>query len=135
MTKPSSANLPINIDTDASSAEILAALQILLFLVTVKLPSYTSADLLDFHSPLVPQILAIHLTSSLFQNLSKCNSIQIQSINRSLVFRGSILKKSLRGVLFIVRAGSDIIKTDFMHTKRTNFPTKMKIGIHLEELK
>ena len=22
-----------------------------------------------------------------------------------------------------------------MHTKRTNFPTKMKIGIHLEELK
>ena len=41
----------------------------------------------------------------------------------------------LRGVLFIVRAGSDIIKADFMHTKRTNFPTKMKIGIHLEELK
>ena len=41
----------------------------------------------------------------------------------------------LRGVLFIVRAGSDIIKTDFMHTKRTNFLTKMKIGIHLEELK
>ena len=41
----------------------------------------------------------------------------------------------LRGVLFIVRAGSDIIKTDFMHTKRTNFPTEMKTGIHLEELK
>ena len=41
----------------------------------------------------------------------------------------------LRGVLFIVRAGSDIIKTDFMHTKRTTLPTKMKIGIHLEELK
>ena len=41
----------------------------------------------------------------------------------------------LRGVLFIVRAGSDIIKADFMHTKRTNFPTKMKIGRHLEELK
>ena len=41
----------------------------------------------------------------------------------------------LRGVLFIVRAGSDIIKADFMHTKRTNFPTKMEIGIHLEELK
>ena len=41
----------------------------------------------------------------------------------------------LRGVLFIVRAGSDIIKADFMHTKGTNFPTKMKIGIHLEELK
>ena len=45
------------------------------------------------------------------------------------------IAKGLRGVLFIVRAGSDIIKTDFMHTKRTNFPTKMKIGIHLEELK
>ena len=43
--------------------------------------------------------------------------------------------KYLRGVLFIVRAGSDIIKTDFMHTKRTNFPTKMKNGVHLEELK
>ena len=41
----------------------------------------------------------------------------------------------LRGVLFIVRAGNDIIKADFMHTKRTNFLTKMKIGIHLEELK
>ena len=41
---------------DASSAEILAALQILLFSVIVKLLSYTSAasakDLLDFHSPL-----------------------------------------------------------------------------------
>ena len=41
----------------------------------------------------------------------------------------------LRGVLFIVRAGNDIIKADFMHTKRTNLLTKMKIGIHLEELK
>ena len=41
----------------------------------------------------------------------------------------------LRGVLFIVRAGGDIIKVKFMHTKRTNCLTKMKIGIHLEELK
>ena len=41
----------------------------------------------------------------------------------------------LKGVLFIVRAGSDIIEADFMHTKRTNFPTKMKIGKRLEELK
>ena len=41
----------------------------------------------------------------------------------------------LRGVLFIVRAGGDIIKAEFMHTKRTNCLTKMKIGIHLEELK
>ena len=41
----------------------------------------------------------------------------------------------LRGVLFIVRAGADIIKAKFMHTKRTNCLTKMKIGIHLEELK
>ena len=45
------------------------------------------------------------------------------------------ISQDLKGVLFIVRAGSDIIKTDFMHTKRTNFPTKMKIGVHLEELK
>ena len=43
--------------------------------------------------------------------------------------------ESTRGVSFIVRAGNDIIKADFMHTKRTNFLTKMKIGMHLEELK
>ena len=43
--------------------------------------------------------------------------------------------KILRGVLFIVRAGNDIIKEDLMHTKRTTFPTKMKTGIQLEELK
>ena len=43
--------------------------------------------------------------------------------------------KQLRGVLFIVRAGGDIIKAEFMHTKKTNCLTKMKIGIHLEELK
>ena len=42
---------------------------------------------------------------------------------------------NLRDVLFIVRAGNDIIEVDFMHTKRTTFPTKMKIGRHLEELK
>ena len=63
-----------------------AALELLLFLVTVKPPSYTSPasakDLLDFHSlpysppPSFPlQILAVCLTSSLFQNLSKYNSI------------------------------------------------------------
>ena len=33
------------------------------------------------------------------------------------------------------RAGGDIIKVEFMHTKRTNCLTKMKIGIHLEKLK
>ena len=43
--------------------------------------------------------------------------------------------KELRGVLFIVRTGNDIIKADFVHTKRTTLPTEMKIGIHLEELK
>ena len=43
--------------------------------------------------------------------------------------------KVLRDILFIVRAGNDIIKADFMHTIRTTFPTKTKIGIHLEELK
>ena len=42
---------------------------------------------------------------------------------------------SLRGVLFIVRAGNDIVKADFLHTKETTFPTKMKTGIHLEKLK
>ena len=41
----------------------------------------------------------------------------------------------LRGVSFIVRAGKDIIKADFVHIKRTTLHTKMKIGIHLDELK
>ena len=41
----------------------------------------------------------------------------------------------LRGILFIVSAGNDIIKADFMPFKRTNFPTKMKIGVHLKEIK
>ena len=45
------------------------------------------------------------------------------------------LLEVLRGVLFIVRAGGDIIKAEFIPTKRTNRLTKMKIGIHLEELK
>ena len=38
-TKLSSANLPIDVHTDLSSADILAALKILLFLVIVKLPA------------------------------------------------------------------------------------------------
>ena len=41
----------------------------------------------------------------------------------------------LRGMLFIVRAGNDIIKADFVPSKGTTFPAKMKNGIHLEELK
>ena len=41
--------------------------------------------------------------------------------------------KQLRGVLFIVRAVNDIVKADFIHTKRTTSPTKMKIGLHLEK--
>ena len=48
---------------------------------------------------------------------------------------GQAVLELLRGVLFIVRAGGDIIKAEFMHTKRTNCLTEMKIGIHLEELK
>ena len=49
-----------------------AAFKLLLFLVTVRLSSYTSPasakDLLDFHSPSFPlQILAVYLTSSLFK--------------------------------------------------------------------
>ena len=39
----------------------------------------------------------------------------------------------LRGVLFIVRAGNDIIKSDFIHTKRISFPTKIKIAILSEK--
>ena len=39
------------------------------------------------------------------------------------------------GFLFIAQAGNDIIKADRMHTKRIAFPTKMKIGMHLGELK
>ena len=36
------------------------------------------------------------------------------------LYAGKILGPNLRGVLFIVRAGNDIIKTDLMHTNRTN---------------
>ena len=43
-----------------------------------------------------------------------------------------LCNEQLRGV---VRAGSNIIKADFMHTKRTTLPTKIEIDIHLEELK
>ena len=42
---------------------------------------------------------------------------------------------NLRGVLFIVRPGIDIIKTDCIHDKRATFSSKMKIGVNLEELK
>ena len=41
----------------------------------------------------------------------------------------------LRGMLFIVWAGNDIINADFVPSKITIFPTKIKSGIHLEELK
>ena len=37
---------------------------------------------------------------------------------------GQAALELLRGILFIVRAGNDIIKADFMHTKRTNVLTK-----------
>ena len=50
-------------------------------------------------------------------------------------FKIKNIPEKLRDVLFIVRAESDIIKADFMHIKRTTFPTKMKTGILLEELK
>ena len=60
------------------------------------------------------------------------NHISARSDRRTILLFPS---RMLRGVLFIVRAGGDIIKVEFMHTKRTNCLTKMKIGIHLEELK
>ena len=53
----------------------------------------------------------------------------------SVSYYGIVIFGQLRDVLFIVRAGSDIIKADFMQIKRTTFPTKMKTGIVLEELK
>ena len=56
------------------------------------------------------------------------NNVQFINIGRV----GDI---SFKRCLFIVRAGGDIIKAEFIHTKRTNCLTKMKIGIHLEELK
>ena len=53
----------------------------------------------------------------------------------SLSYHAIVIFEQLIGVLFTVRAGNDIIKADFMHTKKTTFSTKMKIGIYLEELK
>ena len=73
-----------------------------------------------------------------FQNQELRNFAQ-ETLNRaslSIQERSIVcLKEELRDVLFIVRAGSDIIKADFMHIKRTTFPTKMKTGILPEELK
>ena len=55
---------------------------------------------------------------------------------KKLFQRGSIkTAKVLRGALFIVRARNNIIKADFVHNKKTTFPTKTKIGIHLDELR
>ena len=48
---------------------------------------------------------------------------------------GQAVLELLRGVLFIARAGNEIIKLDFIHTKRTSFPTKIENGIHLEQVK
>ena len=47
----------------------------------------------------------------------------------------TIICEVLRGILFIVSEEKDIIKADFMPFERATLPTKMKIGIHLEELK
>ena len=41
----------------------------------------------------------------------------------------------LRRILFIVWAGNDTIKADFVPSKGTTFPTEMKNCMHLEELK
>ena len=60
---------------------------------------------------------------------------QAEIVQRSLSCHSTMNLDQLRGVLFAARAGNDLIKADFMYTKRTTFPTKMKIGIHLEELK
>ena len=70
---------------------------------------------------LISRDCSFHLKTSRFMNSIQCYS----NSNR----------KFLRDVLFIVRAGSDIIKADFMYIKRITFPTKMKTGMLLEELK
>ena len=69
----------------------------------------------------------------------KLLEVHLIKCNHSLVSRMLILAcyldnhiapgKILRGALFIVRALNDIIKADFMHTRRNTFPTEMKIGI------
>ena len=64
----------------------------------------------------------------MYSGIPQCSSELLQLTELTLY-------RVLRGVLFIVRAGGDIIKAEFMHTKRTNCLTKMKIGIHPEELK
>ena len=65
------------------------------------------------------------------------NYTQLLSSLMSIIYKHNqkTCRDNLRGVLFIVRPGGDIIKAEFMHTKRTNCLTEMKIGIHLEELK
>ena len=84
--------------------------------------------------PLVRQLLRNRL--SRVKRYSCSLSLNDNSVNYIHEELGKIQSpEELRGVLFIVRAGNDIIKADFMHTRGTIFPSEMKIGIHLEELK
>ena len=57
-------------------------------------------------------------------HLDKLGSYQALAFE---LFSWTWFSRYLGGVLFIVQAGNDIIKADFTHTKRTTFPTEMKI--------
>ena len=71
----------------------------------------------------------------LFNKLFKISSVFRRCSRQNSDVSPKTFRKLQTITLFLVRAGYDIIKADFMHTKRTVFLTKMKIGIHFEELK
>ena len=47
----------------------------------------------------------------------------------------NFVKKVVKRCFIYCLSREDIIKADFIHTRRTSCPTKIKIGIPLEELK
>ena len=61
--------------------------------------------------------------------------MKLLQLRASSLKRSPKISKYLREVLFVVRAGSDIIKPDSTQNKRSTFSTKAKIGIKVESFK
>ena len=71
----------------------------------------------------------------LFHSLSSYETLILESLISQLDSHWEAWNQNKRyfwGVLFIVRAGNDIIKADFMHTKKTTFLLKWKLAYILK---
>ena len=136
MTQKRQAN--ISVDLSARLCSILASVSFWPLLIV---ESVLSQHMLFTHDLLVKQD-KLKCELDCF-NWKTVVFLRVFTSNKRKQLQSTFLRKKNRivygdylgDVLFIVRAGSDIIKADFMHIKRTTFPTKMKTGILLEELK